>query len=304
MFAIGVWLIVRHFGEEAPTIDPVRLSGVGLAFLSLLVLFQFAESFNYSDAISRFEICRNPANPACVDALVQRSYLAGSGGGLVGGWIYSARHNLTEAGGFVMMLMVMTFSAMLITRSSMAELTIVAIGVGRSLRTQLSHYAAGGAPPGSKPSSNGAKRAGEPCACFQAKSGAVGGNMPGARALPKPSGATMPVPQRLRAFFDLRGKLSAVAGRESLPLAAGAEASENPGALKRLFRRASDLESPPPPDPKPTAGALERFLNLGDDLPFSTEESPVWQRRLVPLAPSRRPRYRMTATPSALNPRK
>ena len=280
MFAIGFWLIVRHFGEEAPTIDPVRLSGVGLAYLGFLVLFQYAESFNYAEAISRFEICRNPTNPACVDALVQQSYLAGSGGGLVGGWIYSALvNNLTEAGGFVMMLMVMTFSAMLVTRSSMAELTIVAIGLGRSLRTQLSHYAAG-------------RRAARLQAQQQlAQSGPANhvrvskpqaaqleGKQPGAHALPEPSGATMPVPQRLRAFFDLRGKLFAVAMRESLPVA-GAEASENPGALKRLFRRATDLESPPP---KPTAGALERFLNLGDDLPFSREESPVWQRPARP----------------------
>ena len=283
MFAIGLWLIVRHFGQEAPTIDPVRLSGVGLAFLGVLVLFQYIESFSYAEAISRFDSCRNPANPACVDALVQQSYLAGNGGGLVGGWIYSALvNNLTEIGGFVILLMVMTFSAMLITRSSMAELTIVTIGMGRSLRTQLSHYAAGRrAARLAAQQQLGQREQAVHVRVSKPQAAQLEGKIPGAHALPEPSGVTMPVPQRLRAFFDLRGKLSAVAGRESLPIAAGAEASENPGALKRLFRRAADLESPPA-QPKPTAGALERFLNLGDDLPFSTEESPVWQRPARP----------------------
>ncbi|MDE2775380.1 MAG: DNA translocase FtsK [Chloroflexota bacterium] len=267
MFAIGVWLIVRHFGEEAPTIDPVRLSGVGLSFLGVLVLFQYAESFSYVDALSRFEICRSPTNPACVDALVQQSYLAGGGGGLVGGWIYSALvNNLTEAGGFVMTLMVITFSAMLITRSSMAELTIVAIGVGRSLRTQLSHYAASRRAARLQAQQKLAQSGhANHVRVSKPQAAQLEGDLPGARALPEPSGATMPAPQRLRAFFDLRGKLSAVARRESLPLAAaaaGVEASENPGAL-------------------------ERFLNLGDNLPFSTEESPVWQRPARP--PSAQP---------------
>ena len=60
MFATGLWLIVRHFGEEAPTIDPVRLAGVALAFLAALVFFQFIESINYTAAMPRIVSCRNP----------------------------------------------------------------------------------------------------------------------------------------------------------------------------------------------------------------------------------------------------
>jgi len=289
MFAIGLWLIVRHFGEEAPTIDPVRLSGVALAFLGVLVLFQYIESFNYSEAISRFDICRNPTNPACVEALVQQSYQAGRGGGLVGGWLYGALvNNLTEVGGFIIMLMVMTFSAMMITRSSMAELAVVAIGVGRDLRTKMSQYAAKRRAARLEAQQKMALAGHEShVRVSKPKAAQLTGAAQDAHALPEPSEATMPVPQRLRAFFGLRGKLPA-AGGESLPLAraaAEARASQNPGVVGRLFGRnsAHEVESAPPTtQPEPTAGALERFLNLGDDLPFSTEQSPVWQKPTRP----------------------
>ena len=308
MFAIGFWLIVRHFGDEAPTVDPIRLSGVALAFLSILVLFQYIESFSYPEAMSQFSACRNPANPACVDALVQQSYLAGRGGGLVGGWIYGALVNsLTELGGFVIMLMVMTFSAMMITRSSMAELTIVAIGAGRNLRTTLSHYAE-------------KRRAARLEARQQLPSGGreshvrvskppaaqLAGAAQDLQALPEPRETTMPVHRRLRTLFGLSDRLAAVAARESLPLAAAAkaEARPNPGVFGRLFSRSSalDADSPPPlAKPKPSAGALERFLNLGDDLPFATEESPVWQRPVRPhdAQPAPAPPIQTNDRPSA-----
>lgn len=286
MFAIGLWLIVRHFGDEAPVIDPVRLAGVALAFLGILLLFQFIDSFGYEEAISRIESCRNPVDPACVNALVQQSYQAGRGGGVIGGWFYSALvNNLSEAGGFVIMLMLMTISAMMTTRSSMAELTIVAIGVGRSLRTNLSHYAA----------TRRAARLNAQQAALSTPASHVRVSKPqapqlaqgaqDARALPEPSAATMPVLQRFRSVLGLRSKFSALAAREPLPRndgAASAQMNHNQGAIGRLFRRSSDAEveapAPPPVQPEPTAGALERFLNLGDDLPFSTEDSPVWQK--------------------------
>ena len=114
-----------------------------LTYLSLLVLFQFLESFSYPESIARLDICRSPGGAACVNTLVQQSYQAGRGGGLLGGWFYSALvNNLTEIGGFVVMLMLMTFGALMLTRSSMAELAMVAIGVGRGLRANISQYAA------------------------------------------------------------------------------------------------------------------------------------------------------------------
>ena len=288
MFAIGLWLIVRHFGEEAPTIDPVRLAGIALAFLAALVFFQFIESINYTAAMPRFVSCRNPSDSACVDALVQQSYLAGRGGGLLGGWLYSALvNNLTEVGGFVMMLMVATFSAMMITRSSMAEMAVVAIGVGRGMRTRISQHAAKRraarleaqrhtALPGQAPH----VRVSKPAAAQ------LTGQSQEHQALPEPREDTMPVPRRFRDLFGLRARFSAAAG-EALPLAtatADAGTSGNTGVVDRLFGRIRSDEdtSPPPPKPEPSAGALERFLNLGDDLPFQTQESPVWQKPVRP----------------------
>ena len=202
MFAIGLWLIIRHFGDQAPTVDPVRLSGLALAYLGILIFFQYAESFNYAEAIARFESCRNPSNPACVDALVQGSYQAGRGGGLVGGWLYSALvNNLTEVGGFIVVLMVMTFSAMLITRSSMAEMAVVTIGIGRGLRSSMSQQAA---------RRRAARLSAQGHLALQDSKTHVRVHKPdpaqltghgaGARALPEPSAENRPIPVRIREF--------------------------------------------------------------------------------------------------------
>ncbi len=46
MFAAGIWLIIRHFGDEAPVLDPVRVVGIVLLYIGALLLFQFIDSFN------------------------------------------------------------------------------------------------------------------------------------------------------------------------------------------------------------------------------------------------------------------
>ncbi len=283
MFAIGLWLIIRHFGDQAPTIDPVRLSGLALAYLGMLIFFQYAESFNYAEAIARFESCRNPSKPACVDALVQGSYQAGRGGGLVGGWLYSALvNNMTEVGGFIVVLMVMTFSAMLITRSSMAEMAVVAIGIGRGLRSSMSQHAA---------RRRAARLSAQGHLALQDSKTHVRVHKPDpaqltgrgvdARALPEPSAENRPIPVRIREFLGWRGKANAELNAEPATLAtdaAGQDTAEQPGVLARLFGRTADAAPDQPPAPAPTSGRLERFLNLGDDLPLSTTKPPVWQK--------------------------
>lgn len=166
MFAVGMWLIVRHFGEDAPTIDPLRLGGVVIGFIGVLILFQYVESFNYIEAIpvaqeARIDSCtldfqdsceqdiRNLAEcdvaitPSCLEGLVKYSYEENTGGGIVGGWLYlTLVNNLTEIGGFVIVVMVLTFALMMMTRLSMAEIAIVFIGIGRSFRTSMAQNAA------------------------------------------------------------------------------------------------------------------------------------------------------------------
>ncbi|MCY3796266.1 MAG: DNA translocase FtsK, partial [Chloroflexi bacterium] len=297
MFAIGLWLIIRHFGDEAPSIDPLRLSGAALAFLGVLILFQYFESFNYSEAIARYQVCRDPTNPACVDALVQSSYQAGRGGGFIGGWLYSALvNNLTEIGGFVVVLMVMTFGAMLITRSTMAEIAVVAIGLGRGARTRISHYAARRRAARlhaqqqlDLAESDTKVRVSKP----QAARLTVGTR--DARALPEPSAESRPIPVRIKEFLGRRGGTALDLAADPVPLVAdgGESLANKDSVLARLFGMGKRTEAAPEASPmaqphrdsgRPTPGALERFLNLGDDLPFSTEASPVWRKPARPTS--------------------
>ena len=282
MFAIGMWLIIRHFGDEPPTIDPLRIAGVGLAFLAALVSFQYLDSLTYGEAMANFSQCGNPASRGCVNALVQHSYQSVRGGGLIGGWIYSALvNNLTEIGGFVIVVMVLTFGAMMITRLSMAELALVTVGVGRNLRTTMAQVAARRrvarleAQRQLSPAQQSADiRVSKPATVRLSAAGQAG-------ALPEPSADSMPIPDRLRTLFSLPRKLAGRA-EESVPLAeklADANGTNHggrfthfvPNYLKRGDRFRDQQEAVEPQlEPAPNAGYLERFLNLGDDLPASS----------------------------------
>ncbi len=286
MFSIGMWLIVRHFGEQAPVIDPIRLIGAALAFLGALATFQYIDSLGYPSACGL----------GCMERLIEQSYLSGEGGGLVGGWLYSVLvSNLTEIGGFVVVLMVMTFAAMMITRSSMAEMAVLSISLSRSLRTRLSLYAV-------------ARRAARLQAQQQPALGAEDSQVrvskpqpaqltaspaspsSGGRALPEPSAETMPIPVRLREFFGRRGGADVPLDR---PLEAAAETSEagSPGMAQRIFKRNRDKsarhsDAPAAESKAGPVAALERFLNLGDDLPAAPSAEPVIKRERP--RPSRR----------------
>jgi DNA segregation ATPase FtsK/SpoIIIE-like protein len=166
MFAVGMWLIVRHFGDDAPTVDPIRLAGVVIGFIGMLTLFQYIESFNYIEAIPEAQQvriadctadfqdsctqdiqnlaeCDVAITTGCLEGLVKYSYTANNGGGIVGGWLYlTLVNNVTEIGGFVIVAMVLTFALMMVTHLSMAEIAVVAIGIGRSFRTSMAQNAA------------------------------------------------------------------------------------------------------------------------------------------------------------------
>ena len=164
--------------------------------------------------------------------------------------------------------MVLTVAAMMTTRSSAAEMAVVSVSLSRSLRTRLSQYAV-------------ARRAARLGAQQQAALGMEDSQVrvskpqpaqltaspQAGRALPEPSAETMPIPVRLREFFGRRG------GAE-VSLEPDAETAKRraPGMVERFFNRKRDDAEPqaPPIDPVRRAGpvaALERFLNLGDDLP-------------------------------------
>ena len=274
MFGVGFWLIVRHFGDQAPVIDPIRLVGAALAFLGALVSLQYIDSLFYPSACGL----------SCMERLIEQSYLNGQGGGLVGGWLYSALvSNLTEIGGFVVVLMVLTFAAMMITRSSMAEMAVVSISLSRSLRTRLGQYAV---------KRRAARLQARQLHTLGAEEGHVRVSKPppaqltaapqAGRALPEPSAESMPVPVRLREFFGRRGRADVPldAPQEGQPEAVKARA---PGKVKRFFsRKDSNREriaaAPISASKAGPVAALERFLNLGDDLPAAAAAEPVINR--------------------------
>ncbi len=303
MFAAGLWLIIRHFGDEPPTIDPIRLSGLALAFLGLLALFQFVESLSYGGALSTLAPCQAPARPACVDALVQQSYMSQRGGGVLGGWVYSALvNNLTELGGFVLVFMALTIGAMMITRSSMAELAMATVSLGRGLQTRAAQYGAkrraarlgaGETPPESAPT----VRVSKP------QPAQLAGATDERSALPPPSGTTMRVPSRLRGLFSFRRRAEAVDVERPA-------AEAKPRLAERVFKRGSGKSAETPPgEPAPhKAGALERFLNLGDDLPPGTVASaaapakPAEAPPPLPRAPAAGPAIEPPPMPTAPKP--
>lgn len=129
MFAAGIWLILRHFGEEAPVLDLVRVIGVLMLYVGLLVLFQYIDSFSYDlrpDA-DYLEQLKNIFLPI--------SYILGRGGGWIGAEIYYFLvANLTEIGGFFVLLAWIVVGLMLTLSLSAAELAIIIISVWRSFR--------------------------------------------------------------------------------------------------------------------------------------------------------------------------
>ena len=288
MFAVGMWLIVRHFGDEPPTVDPLRLAGSALAFLGVLALLQYLDSLGYTAVMPGIPACRAANSPACVDALVQMSYQSARGGGVIGGWLYSALVNtLTELGGVVGVTLMLTVGAMFITRSSTTELAMAAISLWRGARTRAGQVAT-------------ARRAARMQAQQQMPLAAPGhvrkpdapqlpGQAAAAPALPAPRGDWMPIPDRLRALFRRRAKPAeqeVPSKAEPLPLQHTARPTQ-PFQPPQTVPRPVASHTPPAPAPAPQAGALERFLNLGDDLPKPAARTKPVQRAQPAPPPSR-----------------
>jgi DNA segregation ATPase FtsK/SpoIIIE-like protein len=133
MLAIGMWLIVRHFGENAPTIDPIRVVGVVLAFVALLILFQYIDSLSY------------PSNMpiGLLELRLQQAWdIEKAGGGAVGAALYYFLiRNVTEIGGIFVVGFVFLVAGMLITRSSASDMLTQGVGVARNTRANLQQRA-------------------------------------------------------------------------------------------------------------------------------------------------------------------
>lgn len=296
MLAIGIWLIVRHFGDEPPIIDPLRTAGAVMAFLGALVLLQYFDSLSYTAVMPSIPACANATSPACIEGLVQSSYLQARGGGVIGGWLYSALVTaLTEMGGLVAVGMLLTVGAMLITRSSTTELALAGISLWRGARTRLGQYAA-------------ARRAARmqvqrampqpPLHIRKPESPQLDNSAPVAPALPEPRSDWMPIPARLRAFFSRR---QAAAPQAVMHSAEAAQASA---------RFQSPIESPntAPPAPRqtrpaarpaPRSHARQGFSHRGEDSPPApARTSPISRPQPAPSRPRPAPPSPAPATPA------
>ncbi len=132
-FAIGVWLILRHFGEEAPTISRTRLIGIGLLFVSILVLAQFIDAMRYQVGAGQNYLA------AIRDVFLPGAYHFGRGGGWLGGEIYFVLlSNFGEIGGFLIVFIPVLVGLMLALNVSTADLAMILISNGRNLSDVMS----------------------------------------------------------------------------------------------------------------------------------------------------------------------
>lgn len=122
MFAVGIWLIIRHFGENAPTIELQRIVGIGMLFVGLLILFQYLETFN-------------PVYDGDVEFFRYYVRETGRGGGAIGTELYLfIVDNIGELGGIFVVTGWFVISIMFITMTSAAELAVIIISVWRSFQ--------------------------------------------------------------------------------------------------------------------------------------------------------------------------
>ena len=122
--AAGFWLIIRHFGEEAPRIDPVRITGLVILFICSLMLLMFIETFNYTNATRE-----------TFPLYIEQSIAQGRGGGQIGAYLYNLLVvNLGELPAVVFIFGLVVVGVMVLTRTSAAELTVYTISIWRSLR--------------------------------------------------------------------------------------------------------------------------------------------------------------------------
>lgn len=280
MFASGMWLIIRHFGDEPPIVDPLRAAGAALAFLGALALLQYLDSLGYAAIMPTIPTCADATSPACMAALVQESYQQARGGGVIGGWFYSALVNtLTELGGLVAVGMLLTVGVMLITHSSATDLALAGISLWRGARTRLGQYAA-------------ARRAvrmqaQQPLVQAHIKPSLhirkpdaprLDGTTRAAPALPEPRSDWMPIPARLRALFSRRQTAAPPADKPSV------EAPQAPAQYR------SPIESPYAARPASRSGAYERIQKLGADLPAPpARTAPVSRPQPAPPRPKSAP---------------
>jgi S-DNA-T family DNA segregation ATPase FtsK/SpoIIIE len=132
MLLVGVWLIARHFGEEAPVIPTMRIVGSVVLYVGLLVAFQFVDSFSYKDATLA----------SLKNVWLEISWRRQSGGGMLGGQLYYLLvANFTDVGSFFIIIAWLIVGVMITFSISAAEMTIFIISAVRSFKDAVQRRA-------------------------------------------------------------------------------------------------------------------------------------------------------------------
>jgi DNA segregation ATPase FtsK/SpoIIIE-like protein len=127
--AIGVWLILRHFGDEAPTLQIPRIVGIVILFVALLTIFQYVDAFDYQIEPNADYLT------ALRTVFLPLSYNAGQGGGVIGAEIYYwLISSIGELGGFVILFVPIIVGLMLALSLSAAELALIIVSNVRNIQ--------------------------------------------------------------------------------------------------------------------------------------------------------------------------
>lgn len=128
IFAVGVWLILRHFGDEAPVIPRTRLIGLVMLFLGIMVAAQYIDAFQYKVGANQDYL------GTVKTVFLPIAYSLGRGGGWIGGEIYfQLLSNFGEIGGFMVMVGWILVSIMLALSLSASDMAVVVISNARNL---------------------------------------------------------------------------------------------------------------------------------------------------------------------------
>lgn len=115
---VGLWLVLRKFGDKLPRIDPERLLGILLMYLALLTTMHFAATPTDAEI---FEIVRT-----------------GAGGGLVGAALLSALFGAAGGLGSVVILAAWWIIAIVLTAGlSVPEMVMLGLEQVRRLRARF-----------------------------------------------------------------------------------------------------------------------------------------------------------------------
>jgi S-DNA-T family DNA segregation ATPase FtsK/SpoIIIE len=274
MLGIGGWLILRHFGDEAPTVDKTQLLGKVMLYIGALVLFQYVDTF----INPQFGDYASLTPDLLKEFLTTFTVNQGRGGGLVGAELYFLLFtNFGEIGGFFVLLGWMIVSIMLALELSAAELAIIVISVGRSFRDAQQRRA----------QARAAQRAAQQAALPQ-----ITVAKPEAEQLPGGTSPALPAPTPTAATPQPESAPALTTPERSIPVTMG-------GRTIGTFSRGGDLtpaETTPeaPPKPQPAGGFASRLrqsmpaVNLpgAKPAPEAPAESDKGGRRLFGRRPA------------------